>query len=59
MIDFLRAGNFDLWMVSACEREVVRALCERYEFPYDHVIATDVPYVASGKQPDEAADDGK
>lgn len=57
VIDYLRANDFDVWMVSACEREVVRALMERYDFPYDHVIATDVPYVASGKGDDEAADD--
>lgn len=36
-------------MVSACEREVVRALVDRFDIPYDHMIATDVPYVASGK----------
>ena len=57
VIDYLRANDFDVWMVSACEREVVRALVERFDFPYDHVIATDVPYVASGKGDDEAADD--
>ena len=53
---YLEANDFDVWMVSACEREVVRALMERFDFPYDHVIATDVPYVASGKG-EEAADD--
>ena len=56
VIEYLRANDFDVWMVSACEREVVRALVERYDFPFDHVIATDVPYVASGKG-DEDADD--
>ena len=56
VIEFLKANDFDVWMVSACEREVVRALVERYGIPYDHVIATDVPYVASGKG-DEAADE--
>ena len=56
VIEFLRANDFDVWMVSACEREVVRALVERYDFPFDHVIATDVPYVASGKG-DEDADE--
>ena len=56
VIEYLKANDFDVWMVSACEREVVRALVERYDIPYDHVIATDVPYVASGKG-DEAADD--
>ena len=56
VIDYLRDNGFDVWMVSACEREVVRALVERFDIPYDHVVATDVPYVASGKG-DEAADE--
>ena len=56
VIEYLKANDFDVWMVSACEREVVRALVERYDIPYDHVIATDVPYVASGRE-GEAADD--
>ena len=56
VINYLKSNDFDVWMVSACEREVVRALVERYGIPYDHVIATDVPYVASGKG-DNAADD--
>ena len=55
VIDYLRANDFDVWMVSACEREVVRGLMARFDFPVDHIIATDVPYVASGKG-DEAAD---
>lgn len=57
VIDYLRANDFDVWMVSACEREVVRAMMKRYGFPYDHVIATDVPYDASGKPADTATDD--
>ena len=56
VIEYLQANDFDVWMVSACEREVVRALVERYNIPYDHVIATDVPYLASGKG-EEASDD--
>lgn len=48
VINYLKANDFDVWMVSACEREVVRALVERLGIPFDHVIATDVPYVASG-----------
>ena len=56
VIRFLQANDFDVWMVSACEREVVRALVERYDIPFDHVIATDVPYYASGKG-EESADD--
>lgn len=56
VVRYLQANDFDVWMVSACEREVVRALVERFDIPYDHVVATDVPYVASGKG-EEAADD--
>ncbi len=56
VISYLKANDFDVWMVSACEREVVRALVERFDIPFDHVIATDVPYVASGKE-EEYADD--
>lgn len=56
VIEYLRANDFDIWMVSACEREVVRALVERYDIPFDHVIATDVPYVSSGNG-DEAVDE--
>ena len=56
VIEYLKANDFDVWMVSACEREVVRALVERYGIPFDRVIATDVPYEASGKG-EKAADD--
>ena len=56
VIGFLKANGFEVYMVSACEREVVRALVERWGIPFDHVIATDVPYEASGKG-DKAADD--
>ena len=55
VIDFLHANDYDVWMVSACEREVVRALVGRFGIPFDRVIATDVPYVAFGKG-DEPAD---
>jgi hypothetical protein len=55
IIDYLKANDFDVWIVSACEREVARALLEPYGIPLDHVIATDVPYVASGKGDDQAA----
>ena len=55
VIDYLRANDFDVWMVSACEREVVRAIVERLGIPFDHVIATDVPYIASGNE-GQAAD---
>ena len=56
VIEYLKIKGFDVWMVSACEREVVRALVGQFDIPLDHVIATDVPYVASAKG-DEPADD--
>ncbi len=56
VIAYLKANDFNVYMVSACEREVVRALVERFDIPFDHVIATDVPYIASGRT-EEAADD--
>ncbi len=49
VIAYLQANGYDVRMVSACEREVVRAMVERLGIPCDHVIATDVPYVASGR----------
>ena len=54
VIRYLKANDFDVWMVSACEREVVRALVEQFGIPFDHVIATDVAYVASGKGEEDA-----
>ncbi|HCI73652.1 MAG TPA: haloacid dehalogenase-like hydrolase [Lachnospiraceae bacterium] len=57
VIAYLKDNDFDVWIVSACEREVTRALVERYDIPLDHVIATDVPYVASGKGDDETGDE--
>ncbi|MBR4162106.1 MAG: haloacid dehalogenase-like hydrolase [Solobacterium sp.] len=54
VIEYLKANDFDVWMVSACEREVVRALVERFDIPYDHVIATDVPYYVSGLGEEDA-----
>ena len=56
VIDYLKANGFDVWIVSASQREFVRGMMERFDFPYDHVIATDAPYVASGKG-EEAADE--
>ena len=56
VIDYLRANDFDVWIVSACEREVVRAVVERLGIPFDHVVATNVAYVASGND-GKAADE--
>ncbi len=54
VVDYLRSKDFDVWMVSACEREVTRGVVERLGIPADHVIATNVAYATSG-QGDTAA----
>jgi len=55
VVDYLRANQFDVWVVSACEREVTRAMVSRIGVPMDHVVATDVAY-ASTKQNGQVAD---
>ena len=57
VIDFLRANGYDVWIVSACEREVARGLVQLLGIPYDHVVATDVPYTASGNDAETVADE--
>lgn len=47
VIDFLRANDFEVWIVSACEREVTRAVVERLGVDPSHVIATDVAYTST------------
>ena len=54
VISYLQANDFDVWMVSACEREVVRTAVAPLGIAPDHVIATDVAY-ATSDQGDEAA----
>ena len=56
VLDYLRANDFDVWMVSACEREVVRAAMAPFGIAPDHVIATDVAY-ATTNQGDAVIDD--
>ncbi|MBR3158659.1 MAG: haloacid dehalogenase-like hydrolase [Atopobiaceae bacterium] len=56
VIDYLKANDFDVWMVSACEREFVRALVPTvFDIAPDRIIGTDVAYVATGEG-DEAYD---
>ena len=49
VLDYLRANDFDIWMVSACEREVVRAAMAPFSIAPDHVIATDVAYATTNQ----------
>ncbi len=57
VINYLKEYDFDVWMVSACEREVVRGLVPlAVDIPMDRIIATDVGYYATN-QGDEAGDE--
>ncbi len=54
VIDYLRANDFDVYIVSACEREVARAVANyMFGIEPDHVIGTDWGTKATG-QTDEA-----
>lgn len=55
VVDYLRANDFDVYVVSACEREVARAISvSKLGVEPDHVIGTDYGTKATG-QGDEAA----
>ncbi|MDO4404318.1 MAG: HAD family hydrolase [Atopobiaceae bacterium] len=42
LIKYLRDHDFDVYLVSACEREVIRTIAgSRLGIPYDHVIGSD------------------
>ncbi len=57
VVRYLQAKGFDVWMVSACEREFVRAAVPlELDIAPDHIIGTDVAY-ASTNQGDEPYDE--
>jgi phosphoserine phosphatase len=50
VIKYLRANDFDVFVVTACERYVSRALAVEFvDFAPDHVIGMDMPVVATGQ----------
>ncbi|MBP3892444.1 MAG: haloacid dehalogenase-like hydrolase [Atopobiaceae bacterium] len=49
VIDYLRANDFDVWIVSACEREVSRSVAAKIGIAPDHVIATDVAFTTTSQ----------
>ena len=54
VIDYLRANDFDVYIVTACEREVARALAgPRLDIDPSHIIGSDLAVTATG-QKDEA-----
>lgn len=51
VMNYLRANDFDVYMVSACEREVVRAAVrDRLGIEPDHVMGADTAFVATGQK---------
>ena len=56
VINYLKANDFDVYMVSAGEREFVRGIVERVGIDPSHVVACDVGYMTTG-QGDKAAKD--
>lgn len=49
VIEYLKANDFEVWMVSASQREIVRAVVERLGIEPDHVIANDLGYATTGQ----------
>ena len=50
VIRYLQANDFDVWMVSACEREFVRAAVPlEIDIAPDHIIGTDVAYASTNQ----------
>ena len=48
IVDYLHANNFDVYIVTACEREVSRALVEdRLNIPLNHVVGSDLGMAAT------------
>ena len=56
VINYLQANDFEIWVVSASEREVVRGVVERLGVEPDHVIGADTSYVTTNLGT-QAADD--
>ena len=56
VINYLKANDFDVYMVSAGEREFVRGIVERLGIEPSHVVACDVTYITTS-QGDKAAKD--
>lgn len=56
VIDYLRANDFDVWMVSACNREIVRGVVARLGIEPDHVIGADIAYATTDQGEQDPAD---
>ena len=56
VIDYLKANDFDVYVVTASEREVVRAAVEPLGIDASHVIGSDWAYTASNQGGEEGSD---
>ena len=57
VIDYLRANDFDVYVVTACERYVSRALAVAYAgFDPTHVVGTDLVTEATGQDGEDGLD---
>ena len=56
VIAYLQANDFDVYVVTACEREVVRAVVEPLGIEPTHVIGSDWAYTASHQGEEEGLD---
>lgn len=57
VIEYLRANDFDVWVVTACERYVSRALAVEYVgFDPTHVVGTDLVVEATGQDTEDGLD---
>ena len=56
VIAYLQANDFDVWMVSASQREIVRSVVEPLGIAPDHVIAADLGYASTGQGDEEPTD---
>lgn len=57
VIEYLRANDFDVYVVTACERYVSRALAVEYVgFEPDHIVGTDLVMQATGQGKEDGLD---
>ena len=57
VIEYLRANDFDVYVVTACERYVSRALAVEYaDFDPTHVVGTDLVTEATGQDGEDGLD---
>ena len=56
VISYLEANDFDVFVVTACEREVVRAVVEPLGIDKTHVIGSDWNYAATNQGNEEGID---